>query len=344
MKKVGINGIAGRIGKFAAYEYIQLGGVIGAVNDIASTDDIIDSLSRKDGVHGKLDWAVEKIDEENIRINNNIVIVSHDQDPINIFWDNATVVNECTGFYNTEQGAKRHFQKNVSLETVLISAPGDMKTLVMGVNHKEYTREGRIISNASCTTKALAMPMKVLLDKDIQIYGVLMDTTHAATNTQKPLDFMGKYGALDSIQSAKTGAAIATSKVIQYLEGKVDGFAMRVPTRNGSFANIYLVAEGENLSVDSINSMFELAVNDEQYAGRIDVFDGKEIASPDIIGNTASSVIALSKTKSLTLPIKGEYNPANNVCLIGIVAGYDNERGSAKDLALLTEYVLQQQE
>lgn len=352
MKKVGINGIAGRIGKFAAYELVQLGEVIGAVNDLASTDNIIASLSHKDGVHGSLDWEVKKISDKMITINGDEVRVYHEKDPADISWGKEVVaVDECTGFFIEREAAERHFIGEGGLETVVISAPGkgDMNFYVMGVNHTDYqkgTEKDKIISNASCTTKALAVPMKVLVNAGFEVYGVLMDTTHAATNTSKPLDFMATYGALDTIQSAKTGAAIATGKVIPILDGLMDGFAMRVPTRDGSFANIYLVAEAKGLSANNtevvayINSLFENAVLDPRYVGRIDVHGGGEISSPDIIGNTASSVVSLSKTKVLGIPLPAQKELGNGVALIGFVSGYDNERGPAMDLAMLTQYAM----
>ncbi len=343
MKKIAINGAAGRIGKFAAYELVQLGEVIGAVNDLATTDAIVGSLSHKDGVHGTLDWKIEKVSDDVIKIDGNDVKVYHERDPANISWGNDIyAVDECTGLFIKKEDSERHFAKNQGLETVVISAPGkgDMKMLVMGINHTDYEKSDKVISNASCTTKALAMPMKVLLDAGIQIYGVLMDTTHAATNTSKPLDFMREYGVLDSINSAKTGAAIATGKVIEYLDGKMDGFAMRVPTRDGSFANVYFVAEAKDLSAEYVNNVFEkAAAANLKYLGRIDTFDGAEISSPDIIGNTASSIISLSKTKSLVLPLEGK-DSANQLALVGIVSGYDNERGPSMDLAMLTQYVM----
>ena len=343
---VGINGLAGRIGKFAAYELTRLGIPVLAGNDLASTAEIADSLSHRDSVHGNLDWKVEQVDENTIRINDTKVRISHKSDPWDIIWGkDIKVVGECAGPFIEETAAARHYVNNYDLENVIISAPGkgDMKSLVFGVNHTEYVPiDDMIISNASCTTKALAMPMKALLDAGIIIYAVLMDTTHAVTNSSKPADFMSDYGALNNIISAKTGAAIATGDVIPYLKGKMDGFAMRVPTTDGSFANVYFVAEGKDLSVEHINGILKKAETDQRYCGRIVTFNGTEIASPDVIGNTASSVMALKKTKSIPLPFPGKENPSNATALIGIVSGYDNERGPAKDLALLTQYILRQ--
>jgi glyceraldehyde 3-phosphate dehydrogenase len=341
-KGVGINGIAGRIGKFAAYELEKLGGTIVAVNDLATTDSILDSLSRRDGVHGVLDWKVKKIGDQAISINEKPVRVYHERDPANIQWgEGVNAIDECTGLFTERSAAEKHFAKSPNLETIIVSAPGKgMNTYVMGVDHMEYKKDEKVISNASCTTKALAVPIQILLDSGLEIYAILMDTTHAATNTQKPLDFMAEYGTLGNIISSKTGAAIATGEVIPQLKGKMDGFAFRVPVQDGSFANFYFVAEAKDLSVAYLNSVFKSAVSDPRYCGRIEVFDGKEIGTPDILGNTASAIVALSKTKSILIPLPGK-NPQNQFALMGIVSGYDNERGPAKDLAMLTQYVLQ---
>lgn len=342
VKGIGINGIAGRIGKFTAYELVQLGERINAVNDLASTDAIIDSLSRRDGIHGVLDWSVAKIDDQTISINGSPVRVYHEKDPANIAWGlDVVVVDECAGPFTEMSAARGHLSKNPTLECVIVSAPGKgMKTYIMGVNHTDYETGDRVISNASCTTKALALPIKALIDAGVIFYSVLMDTAHAATNTQKPLDFMAEYGTIGNIISAKTGAAIALGEVIPELKGKMDGFSFRVPTQDGSFANVYAVVEGDDLSVAHINSILKTAVSDQRYLGRMEVFAGKEIGTPDIIGNTASAVVALNKTKSIELPQLLTSGASKEVAHISIVSGYDNERGPAKDLALLTQYVL----
>ena len=341
---VGINGIAGRIGKFTAYEIAMLGvavekpqsrdarGIptrISAVNDLASTDEIIASLQQKDAVHGALSWEISKIAEDDILINGNPVKVFHEENPAKIFWP-TQIVADCTGRCTSTEQASQHFQHSAFLEYVAVSAPGDMPMYCMGINHAFYQQE-RIVSNASCTTKAVALPLKVLLDAGIGIEAVLLDTTHAATNTQKPLQVFSAYGVLDTIMSAKTGAAKSVGKLLPELENKIDGFAMRVPTRDGSFANIYLVVHDSFESAEDYNQLFRGACNNTKYAGRLSVFEGDEIGSPDIIGNTTSATIALSKTKLIPFP---------NHSLLGIVSGYDNERGPAKDLALLCQYML----
>ena len=354
VKGAGINGVAGRVGRLTAFQLVQLGVPIGSVNDLAKTGAIVESLANKDGVHGTLDWKVERRDESTIAINGSPVRVFHEKDPAAIEWgSDVYAVAECAGPFVERSAAEKHFTKNPQLETVLISAPGkgDLNTYVMAVNHTQYNPanpKDRVVSNASCTTKALSLPLIALINAGVSVYAVLMDTTHAATNTQRVLGYMSERGSLNEIVSSKTGAAIATTEVIPLLKGKMDGFAMRVPTTDGSFANFYFVAEAPDLSVQFLNGVFKGAVSDPKYLGRIDVYDArddedkpKEVASTDIVGNPASSIMVLAKTKSILLPHQGIV-PANQLALIGAVSGYDNELGPAKDLAMLTQYVLQQ--
>jgi len=343
MDKVGINGIAGRIGKFAAYEALGLGLQVVAANDLATTDQIIESLSHKDSMHGKLDWKIEKVDDNTISINGQKVRICHERDPSNIRWgEEVSIVDECTGLFTTRAGAEKHLANSPGLYAVIVSAPGkNMNSYAMGVNHQDYNPAERVISNASCTTKAIAVPLKVLIDNGFQIYNVKMNTVHAATNTQKPLDFMDSYGVLDTIGSAKTGAAVATSELIPSLEGKLRGLAYRVPTRDGSIAHVTVIGDTPYHTSGQINDLFSLASKDARYCGRIFLFEGSEIASPDIIGNAASSIIAVKKTESDVLPYK-PLMPGFKPVSLTFVSGYDNERGPAKDLALLTQYVLAQ--
>ena len=346
-RKIGINGIAGRVGKFTAYELFRGGAIIGAVNDLASTDEIVGALSHRDGVHGDLDWVVEKIDEVHIGIGNQVIEVYHEKDPATILWgDEIIAVDECTGFFTERTAAERHFAGGSCLETILISAPGkgDMKTLVMGVNHTAYNpndARDNVISNASCTTKAMAVPIQVLYDLGANLHYVDMVTVHAATNTQKPLDFMSTYGVLDTIQTASSGASVALTKLFPELDGKVRCFAMRVPTRDGSFVKMEIQAESDNLEAEYLNNRFREAVNDPRYCGRLSVFEGMEIASHDLIGNVASSVITLSKTRSTEVHRGHPRYPENMISDVSLVIGYDNERGPSKDLAMLTQYVMQ---
>ncbi|MBI2139093.1 hypothetical protein HYU13_05880 [Candidatus Woesearchaeota archaeon] len=226
----------------------------------------------------------------------------------------------------------------------MVSQPAKVDiTLAMGVNHELYKPFDSIgnpyhvdIANASCTTKALATPIKALMNAGITFYAVLMDTAHAATNTQRVLQFADVYGVLDELQTAKTGAAIATAELIPVLEHLMDGYAIRAPVKDGSFANIFSVVsadDSEKITVTGINKRLEEASRCPQTMGRLAYFRGMEAGTTDIVGNAASGIIVASKTKSIKLPF-----PDSNgrpTALIGICSGYDNELGPSRDLAML---------
>ena len=182
------------------------------------------------------------------------------------------------------------------------------------------------------------MPIKVLMDNGIEVYALLMDTVHAATNTQRVLDFGEESATLDNISLVKTGAAIATGEVIRSIEGKMDGFAARVPTSDGSFANLYFVVGCENeLSAIQVNGILESAAVDEKYFGRIAVIDAENVSSKrHVVGRKESSLVISKRTRVLPLPFA---LPGKKAYLVGLVSGYDNERGPAKDLALLTKHI-----
>ena len=350
---IGINGAAGRIGKLNANEFFILHDedvntsdenrvIVRAINDLASIDEIVESYQKKDQTHGYLGWRVEKLDDTTLSINGNKVAVFGERDPAKIPWKDygVKVVSECSGAFKDRQGVEGHLKAGA--ERVVISAPIDNVdgTFAMAVNHEKFDLEKHyIISNASCTTKALAVPLKSLMDYGIEIHGVLMDTAHAATNTQRALQFGSEYGVLNEIQTAKTGAASATAKLIPLLEGKMDGYALRVPTSDGSFANIFFNAEGYLLDSEKINRILEAASKNPKTLGRLEYFIDKEASSTDIIGRTASSIIIASKTRAKLLPF---YSPTGKpLALCGLCSGYDNERGPARDQAMLVRYIAQ---
>ncbi len=352
MIKVGVNGAAGRIGKLNTFELFQIPEIdVVALNDPVGVKALVENYTTPDSTHGKLPWRVEYLNintwwENEILINGKKVKVFDKKDPKDIPWRNlglcgVNIVAECSGYLTKDGAAKAHL--GGSVERVIVSAPATgegLVTLVMGVNQGMFDPTKHVyISNASCTTKALALPIKVLMDRGIEVYALLMDTVHAATNTQRVLDFGDEPATLDNISLTKTGAAIATSEVIPILEGKLDGFAARVPTSDGSFANLYFVASSgwEVFNADLINEMFRNAFLREDYFGRISVLDMDKISSKKyVVGRPESALVVTNRTRVLPLPFgpKGE-----NAYLIGIVSGYDNERGPARDLALLTKYV-----
>lgn len=339
--KIGINGIAGRIGRLTAYDSVQLVQEIGAVNDLVSTEKIVESLRGRDKVYGtKLAWDVEMKDESTITINGKEVRVHHERDPANITWGkDIYAVDECTGFFVKREDAERHFTKNEeTLNNVILSAPGKgkMKMLVMGVNHEDYDPTDtldQVISNASCTTKALVMPLYALEEQGLCIDQLSMVTIHSVTNTQLPVE------AINNILPASTGAAVAAARVMPSLEERMYGIAMRVPISVGSsiFASAAICAN--NLSRERVNEIFRNASKNPAYQGRLISFEGP-IDTSEVRGMKESAVIDLAQTNIGILnkmrPIEDSYSQG---ALVTFVSNYDNEMGPAKDLALLTKYI-----
>lgn len=350
-KNILVNGAAGRIGRAVTYELSSddyAGGYhasLFALNDPVGIDRIVESLSGKDPVHGKYDWKVEKVDDKIIRINGLAIKVTAEKDLTKIPFKEMGIwlVEECSGFYGDDKKDKTKClsQQFIDLgaEKVIMSYPANSAdiTLVMGANQDLYNAEKhKLISNGSCTTKAMVAPLQLLMDQGIGIEALLMDTAHAATNSQNILE------SLDNIATHKTGAAQAVGEVIPSLKGKMDGLAFRVPTSDGSFANMYFVATyaGE-LTAEKVNQMFKEHYKDAKYCGRLGLFEEKEATTNnDIVGRTESGVIILSKTRVLK-PLVRTYGSFDNnrVYFIGLVSGYDNEAAPPKDQALLTEYI-----
>ena len=244
MIKVGINGF-GRIGRMvfrAAVENFNKDIQIVGINDLLDADYLAYML-KYDSVHGHFNGDV-KVEGNYMIVNGNKIRLTAEMDPANLKWNEvgADVVVESTGFFLTDETARKHIQAGA--KKVIMSAPSKDATpmFVYGVNHKTYAGQD-IISNASCTTNCLAPITKVLNDK----FGVkrgLMTTVHAATATQKTVDgpskkdWRGGRGILENIIPSSTGAAKAVGKVLPALNGKLTGMSLRVPTSDVSFVDL----------------------------------------------------------------------------------------------------------
>jgi glyceraldehyde 3-phosphate dehydrogenase len=244
MIKVGINGF-GRIGRRvfrAAVENFSKDIQIVGINDLLDADYLAYML-KYDSVHGHFNGDV-KVDGNYMIVNGNKIRLTAEMDPANLKWNEvgADVVVESTGFFLTDETARKHIQAGA--KKVIMSAPSKDATpmFVFGVNDKTYAGQD-IISNASCTTNCLAPITKVLNDK----FGVkrgLMTTVHAATATQKTVDgpskkdWRGGRGILENIIPSSTGAAKAVGKVLPALNGKLTGMSLRVPTSDVSFVDL----------------------------------------------------------------------------------------------------------
>ena len=244
MIKVGINGF-GRIGRMvfrAAVENFSKDIQIVGINDLLDADYLAYML-KYDSVHGHFNGDV-KVEGNFMIVNGNKIRLTAEMDPANLKWNEvgADVVVESTGFFLTDETARKHIQAGA--KKVIMSAPSKDATpmFVYGVNHKTYAGQ-TIISNASCTTNCLAPITKVLNDKFGVVRG-LMTTVHAATATQKTVDgpskkdWRGGRGILENIIPSSTGAAKAVGKVLPELNGKLTGMSLRVPTSDVSFVDL----------------------------------------------------------------------------------------------------------
>ena len=244
MVKLGINGF-GRIGRMvfrAAVENFSNDIEVVGINDLLDPEYLAYML-KYDSVHGAFKGDV-KVEDGHLVVNGKKIRVTAEMDPANLKWNEveADVVVESTGFFLTDETARKHIQAGA--KKVIMSAPSKDSTpmFVYGVNHKTYAGQD-IISNASCTTNCLAPITKVLNDK----FGVkrgLMTTVHAATATQKTVDgpskkdWRGGRGILENLLPASTGAAKAVGKVLPELNGKLTGMSLRVPTSDVSFVDL----------------------------------------------------------------------------------------------------------
>lgn len=330
--KVGINGF-GRIGRLvyrAMFNNPKFDVV--AVNDLGDIKTMT-HLLKYDSVHGIFFDDVKTTDDGFVADGISCKVLS-ERDPKNLPWGElgVDVVIESTGIFKTGELAQAHI--DAGAKKVIITCPGkDIDgTFVMGVNDKEYDKEkNNIISNASCTTNCLAPVAKVLLD-NFGIKRGLMNTIHAYTNDQRILDLPHKdlrraRSAAMSMIPTTTGAARAVALVLPDLKGKLDGFATRVPTPDGSMVDLTVELERE-VTKEEINAAMKAAAEGEM-RGVLE-YTEDPIVSIDIVGNPASSVF-----DSLLTMVPGEKSN-----LVKVVSWYDNEWGYSNRVADLAGIVL----
>lgn len=326
--KVGINGF-GRIGRLvyrAMFNDPDLEVV--AINDLGDVPTMA-HLLKYDSVHGRMFDEVI-VEEDGFVADGKKTLVLCERDPRDLPWGElgVDIVVESTGFFTDGEKAKAHLEAGA--KKVIISAPGKNvdATIVMGVNDDTYNKEtDNIVSNASCTTNCLAPFAKVLLD-NFGIKRGFMNTIHAYTNDQKILDLPHKdlrraRAAAMSMIPTTTGAARAVALVLPELKGKLDGFATRVPTPDGSMVDLTVELEKE-ATVDEINAAMKAAAEGPM-KGILEYTDDP-LVSIDIVGNSASSVF----DSGLTMVLGGEGN------FVKCISWYDNEWGYSnrvKDLA-----------
>ncbi len=328
--KVAINGF-GRIGRnvFRA--------AMGNPNiDIVATNDLTDNktlahLLKYDSILGPLGAEVT-YDAESITVNGKKIRVFETKDPAAIDWPSvgAEVVVESTGRFTDANDAKKHLRGSV--KKVIISAPAKNEdvTIVLGVNNGMYDKtKHNVVSNASCTTNCLAPVTKVLHES----FGILkgsMTTIHSYTNDQQVLDLphsdlrRARAAALNMIPTS-TGAAKAIGLVMPMLKGKLDGYAMRVPTPNVSVVDFVAVTE-KNTTTEEVNKALKAAA--EGPLKGILAYTEDEIVSRDMQGNPNSSIIDAGMTKVL------------DGNLVKVVSWYDNEWGYSNRVVDLIPFLL----
>ncbi len=317
--RVAINGY-GRIGRNilrAHYEGGKKNDIqIVAINDLGNAQSNA-HLTRYDTTHGKFPGTVE-VDGDYMIVNGDKIRVFAQRDPAQIGWGelNVDVVLECTGFFTTKEKASAHIKGGA--KKVIISAPGGKDvdaTIVFGVNHGVLKSTDTVISNASCTTNCLAPLVKPLNDK-IGLVNGLMTTVHAYTNDQVLTDVMHEdlrraRSATQSMIPTKTGAAVAVGLVLPELNGKLDGYAIRVPTINVSIVDLSFIAERDT-TVEEINAIMKEA--SEGAMKGILTYQTEPLVSVDFNHNPASSNFDSTLTK-----VSGR--------LVKVSSWYDNEWG-----------------
>ena len=318
--KVAING-TGRIGMIVAKIIMGRDDIELVALNTTSKLDMLEYLFKYDSVHTGIDAKV--IDDSTIELNGTAVKIFSDRDPANIDFGSAgaELVIECTGVFLSIEKATP-FLKN-GVKKVVMSAPAkdDTPTFVLNINTDDYKGEA-IISNASCTTNCLA-PICKVLDDEFGIENGLMTTIHAYTNDQNVLDVKhskdkrrARAAAVNMIPTT-TGAAKAIALVMPQLKGKLNGYAMRVPTPDVSIVDLTVNLK-KDTTVEEINAAFNKAA-EGSFKGLIEIDNDKRVSS-DFIGSTYSSTYV----PDMTSVVDGK--------TVKVLAWYDNEWGYSSRL------------
>ena len=327
--RVGINGF-GRIGR-NFFRAVQAAGAdieIVAVNDLTDNKTLA-TLLKYDSILGRLPGEVT-YDETSISVDGKKFAAWAERDPAKLDWAsvNADIVIESTGFFTDAEKAKAHVAGGA--KKVIISAPAKNEdiTVVMGVNHELYDpAKHTVISNASCTTNCLA-PMAKALNDGLGIERGLMTTIHAYTQDQNlqdapHSDLRRARAAALNIVPTSTGAAKAVALVLPELKGKLDGYALRVPTPTGSATDLTFTASRET-TVEEVNAIVK-AASEGPMKGFL-VYTEDPIVSTDIVTDPASCIFDSGLTKVIGNQVK-------------VVGWYDNEWGYSNRLVDITNYV-----
>jgi glyceraldehyde 3-phosphate dehydrogenase len=348
--KVGINGF-GRIGRLVFIAMVEQGLLgkafeVEAVVDMSTDAKYFAYQLKYDSIHGRFNGtlATEKSDpskqEDDVLVVNGqkVRCIAATKTPDLLPWKalGVEVVIECTGLFTDAEKAKGHLAAGA--KKVILSAPGkgDVKTLVMGVNEKEYDpAQHHIVSNASCTTNCLAPVVHVILKEGLGIEAGLMTTIHSYTATQKTVDgpskkdWRGGRAAAINIIPSSTGAAKAVGEVLPAVKGKMTGMSFRVPTPDVSVVDLTLRTE-KDTSIEEIDQMMKRA--SETYLKGILEYTKEEVVSTDFYHCASSSVY--DSLATLQNNLKGEKR------FFKIVSWYDNEWGYSNRVVDLLKFMV----
>jgi glyceraldehyde 3-phosphate dehydrogenase len=328
--RVGINGF-GRIGR-NFYRAIRAQGAdveVVAVNDLGSLDSMA-HLLRYDSVMGRFDGEVQ-VGDDGIKVDGDTIKVLAERDPGDLPWGDlgVDVVVESTGFFTSRDKAAAHLDAGAPRVVVSAPASGADATFVVGVNDDTFDPAGhKVVSNASCTTNCF-VPMVKVLDDAFGVEKGLMTTIHAYTGDQALVDgphsdLRRGRGAAINIVPASTGAARATGLVLQSMQGKLDGTALRVPIPDGSITDFVGVL-GRDVTADEINEAFQAAATTGPLSKVLD-YSTAPLVSSDIVGSSASCTFDSGLTMAMG-------------SLVKILGWYDNEWGYSNRLVDLVKIV-----
>jgi len=323
--KIAINGF-GRIGRLTFRNLIESDKVeIVAINDLTAVD-MLAHLLKYDSAHGRFNGTVEHT-ENSLIVNGKEITVYAQRDPETLPWAELgiDVVIESTGFFRDAEGMGKHIKAGAKKVALSAPASGDIKTIVLGVNDGELTADDTMVSNASCTTNCLS-PMAKVLDEKFGIDSGFMCTIHAYTSDQRIQDAphsdkrRARAAAVNMIPTS-TGAAKAVALVLPQLKGKLDGYAMRVPTITGSATDLTVQLKRE-VTAEEVNAAMKEAA--EGPLKGILMYTEDPIVSSDIVGDKHSCIFDADVTSA-----KGN--------LVKVLGWYDNEAGYSARLANLVE-------
>ena len=332
MVKVGINGF-GRIGRLVFRAACANPNVeVNAINDPFIDVDYMVYMLRYDTVHGQFQGTIE-VKDGDLVVNGHAIKVYACMNPQEIPWGQAGAeyIVESTGVFTTTEKASAHFVGGA--KKVVISAPAkDKETpmFVMGVNHEKYTKDMKVVSNASCTTNCLA-PLASVINEKFGITDGLMTTVHATTATQKTVDgpskkdWRGGRGAAFNIIPSSTGAAKAVGVVIPELNGKLTGMSFRVPTADVSVVDLTVNLKTPT-TMDEIKKAMKEASESERWKGIIG-YTEDAVVSSDFISDARTSIFDATAGIQLT------------PTFVKLVAWYDNEWGYSNKVVNLIEHM-----